>query len=238
MTIARLSCLAALVVSLVLTVPRAGAEEPTAGSTDVRHLELGDIYVVVVRCDGAKATYNGQLVQMTDQWLVLREWSECWSERRVPKVSRVPFATRHFLDVDVDWIVTDRWIPRAAATVAGRCISEDKSDFEPLTATQPRWNEAPRIEFAEKGESADCTGPIEVEGTVLRCETLIFDEKRVPTPVLGYLPKWGVLFTMPEVELREGIREVPLSSLLSVEERAPISRMGHKTSKNSSSMGR
>jgi hypothetical protein len=230
---ARSISVAAFLMSFaLLSISARGDELGAVGgvSTDVRHLELGDTYVVVARCDGAEANYNGQLIQMTDQWLVLREWSECWGERRVPKIRRVPFATRQFLDVDVEWIVTDRWIPRASATVAGRFIREDKSDFQPLTATQPRWNEAPRIEFAEKGEWAECAGPIKVEGTVLRCETLLFEEKRVPIPILGYLPTWGVLFTTTEVELREGVREVPLGNLLSVAVPAPDERDGkHQT---------
>jgi hypothetical protein len=133
--------IAAFVMSFaLLSIPAHGEQ---LGATDVRRLELGDIYVVAVRCDGAEARYNGQLVQMTDQWLVLREWSERWGERRVPKVIRVPFATRQFHDVEFDWIVIDRWIPRAAATVAGRCIREDKKRFSAThrhSATMGRGN--------------------------------------------------------------------------------------------------
>ncbi len=205
---------------VLIAIPVVGQEAgiTAVAPTDVSHLELGDDYQVVVRRDGAEARFSGRLVQMTHEWLVLRMVSECRNEQGVPVLSKVPYVKRHFRNVGIGRTTTDRWVPRAATTVVGRLIHEDKEDFQQLATTQPTWEQVTRVEYAEAGEIAHCSGPLTLEGTTLHGMKLVCEEMETPLPILGQLPGFGNLFTTTEVELREETRELALESVLVVEE--------------------
>jgi hypothetical protein len=218
-------CWALLVMLLALVASPAGAAEPAAESTDVRHLELGDGYEVVVRREGVEARYSGKLIQMTDEWLVLRTLSEGRNEYGVPIVSKVPYAGRLFRNVGIGRATTDRWIPRAAATVVGRSLADQPGEMVKLMADQPNWEQVYRVEFAEAGEAHDHSGEITLEGSTLHYTVGIGHEVDVPMPLLGQLPGVGPLFTTRETVFRAEGREVPIGSVLSVVEPAPGERV-------------
>jgi hypothetical protein len=122
-------------------------------------------------------------------------------------------------------MATDRWIPRAAATVVGRSIAEAKANFMSLAAEEPSWDDVESVEFAEAGETSDHEGPMTLEGSTLHYTVGVGHEVETPMPLIGQLPGVGGLFTTREMVFREEAREVPLGSVLSVVERVPEERV-------------
>ncbi len=221
-------CPFVLVMSLVLIAAPVSGQEfgaTAAESTDVRHLELGDGYEVVVRRDGVEQRYSGKLVQVTDEWIVLRTLSEGRNEYGVPVMSKVPYANRLFRNVGIGRSTNDRWIPRDAATIVGRSMREERGDFPPLAAQEPTWKEVVRIDLAQGEKVDDFAGTLTREGETLHHIHLVVEEVETPWPVLGRLPVLGGTFTTREVVLREEARDVPLGSVLSVVEPAPEDRV-------------
>jgi hypothetical protein len=207
--------LAAQLILLTLAATSARGEEPAA-STDVEHLELGDRYKVVVRRDNVEQRYSGELVQLTDEWLVLRHVSEGRSEHGVPVLSKIPYANRMFRNVGVGRQTSDCWIPRSAATVVGRFLVNDNSDFERLSADHPAWDRAQHVQFSADGQIGNRFGCVTLDGDTIRYFDFTSRDVSVPWPVLGHLPGVGHVFTTYEVELQEVEREVPLKNVMSV----------------------
>jgi hypothetical protein len=213
-----------VIVLFAMVAPAHGQESGVADSElmDVRHLELGDGYDIVIRRGGVEKRYSGQLVQMTDEWLVLLARSESRTEFGVPMVSKVPYAGRLFRNVGIGRATALRWLPREGATVVGRSLAEDRGDFQPLSAQQPSWEKVTRVEFSHGRELAYHNGTVTCQGDTLHYTVAKNHEVEVPLPLLGQLPGVGDLFTIRETALREEGREVALGSVLSVEEPAPL----------------
>lgn len=204
----------ALLFVFALVATPAPCEEPIA-STDVRHLELGDRYEVVVRRDDVEQRYSGQLVQKTDEWLVLRFLSEPHPEPCLLVVSN-PSSSRWGDDEERLGCTTyECWIPRSVATIVGRSLVADKTEFKPVTSDKPDWNLVQRVDFAEGGKLGHHQGSFRVEDQTLRCLALSLHEQATPWPVLGHLPGLGQLCSTSELELVESEHQVPLESVLS-----------------------
>ena len=204
----------ALLILVTQVATPARSEEPTA-SSDVRHLELGDRYEVSVSRDNVEQRYSGQLVQMTDEWLVLRFRSEPHPEPCIPVVSKNPFSSWGDGEERLGCTNYECWIPRSVATVVGRSLVADKTDVERVTSTEPDWTLVQTVDFVEEGTISHHRGVVRVEGQTLRCLTLAMIEGTTPWPVLGHLPGLGQLFSTSELELVENEHQVPVECVLS-----------------------
>jgi hypothetical protein len=202
----------ALVLTLVATPAR--SEEP-APSTDVRHLELGDRYEVAVRRDDVEQRYSGELVQATDEWIVLRIWSAPHPEPCIPVVSKNPFSSWGDVEERLGRTTYECWIPRSVATVVGRSLVADKTALKRVTSDEPDWTLVQTVDLVEEGKVSQHHGVVRVEGQTLRCQSFAMIEDSEPWPLLGHLPGVGPLFSTSELELVINERQVPLESVLS-----------------------
>ncbi|WP_442482644.1 hypothetical protein [Aeoliella sp. SH292] len=208
----RLMC--ALLILLTFVAIPARSEEP-ATSTDVRHLELGDRYQVVVRRDDVEQRYSGELVQLTDEWLVLRFLSDPHPEPSLLVVSNPSKSIWGDVEERLGCTTYEGWIPRSVSTVVGRTLVADKTAFKRVTSDKPDWKSVQRVEFVAEGKSSRLTGTIRVENETVSCLTLSLFEHRTPWPMLGYIPGVGPLCTSSELELMENEHQIPLESILS-----------------------
>jgi hypothetical protein len=214
----------ALLMLVTLVPYPASAVEPNSGDgafSDVRHLELGDRYDVVVRRDNVEQPYSGDLVQLTDEWIVLRFKSEPHPEPCIPVTSTNPFSSWGDVEERLGCTTYECWIPRAVTTVVGRSLVADKTAFKRVTSDEPDWTLVTTVDFVEEGKIGHHRGCYKVEGQTLRCLNLAMIEHAAPWPVLGHLPGLGPLFSTNELELVTQERRVPVESVLSFQ--VPVS---------------
>jgi hypothetical protein len=156
----------------------ASPEEVTpagTAATDV-NLVVGDQYTLNVQRGGTAKTYRGDLIKLTDRWVVLRRTTArrhnperiFWA---LPQSLRAPAASHSYAIVSR----SDLWIPREAATV------ESHRDRAVGPAEKP-------LPIPENLKQAHCTGTlvrgereIDLTGNLMRFD----DERLILSTVAG-----------------------------------------------------
>src|SRR5690348_1732613 len=93
--------LAAIVLTATLVSPTtARAAEPNLDNS-IAHLVVGDSYWLRVDRGGTQQDAYGDLMTVTDRWIVVRSLSEGRNERGVPVLSKIPYLERTFKNVGI-----------------------------------------------------------------------------------------------------------------------------------------
>jgi hypothetical protein len=115
-------CRMLVVASALIAGDLAWAKKPDKSEENTADLTLviGDSYTVRAARAGASQKLEGELVKITDRWIVLRHTSPGRRERIVPMLSKVPFVGPLFRTRGVSALDEFVWIPRDAVTVEAR----------------------------------------------------------------------------------------------------------------------
>ena len=108
---------------LVLWSPAVCGQDsaPALPEASIDRLVVGDWYTIDVDRDGFNERFQGDFVKANDRWLVLRRISESRNDVGVPSAPKIPFEKpKQFSKVSIGVQTEYLWIPREAATIAGR----------------------------------------------------------------------------------------------------------------------
>ena len=97
---------------LVMLLSRVAMGQEPIPSDRIEELVSGDRYVVEVKRNDVKQRYEGDLLKVTDEWLVLLQRRECVKETGVPIASKLPYAKCLFTSVGIGRWNEQLWIPR------------------------------------------------------------------------------------------------------------------------------
>jgi len=203
-------------------------------------LVIGDWYKLQVKRRGVSAQFQGALVKLNDQWIVLRIVSEGRTEFGVPVVSKIPFAGRLFKNVGIGRTDDMLWIPREAATVEQRTMFAQQAAAadsvvpaaakENVSLQAPAGEEPPAgcactLHFAGAGPSQageeqatvkeqDTGALVEVTDDAVNLMVTRRVSTSVRLPLVGDLPVIGPAFTRERDEVRKERRQIDRADIL------------------------
>lgn len=124
-------------VILVLAAAASAKEKLSKAPAD-NSLVVGDGYFLRVERNGAGKQFRGDLVKLTDRWIVLRRISVSSLRREIPVLSTIPLVGGVFYASIPERHDEFLWIPREAATVEKRI-----QPAKPLVIKAPEGDEPP-----------------------------------------------------------------------------------------------
>jgi hypothetical protein len=205
-------CLLAIVAVALLSATVAHAAAP---DNRIDHLVVGDGYWLQVERHGVRHVIDGDLVKVTNRWIVLHRLSEGRSDYGVPVLSKIPYINRQFKNVGIG--VTDDydWIPREAAIIRGRLHAANPSSIEPPREDEPNLRAACAVKFVGTDKKV-----VEQEGKLkeMSDDRLTLSETEafrvdVPKPGWSKLPWVGGYFIESRTETREKLTEIARSDV-------------------------
>jgi hypothetical protein len=210
---------------------------------DAETLVVGDWYKLRVKRRGVSAHFEGGLVKINDQWIVLRIVSEGRTEFGVPVVSKIPFAGRLFKNVGIGRTDDMLWIPREAATVEQRTkfaqqaaatdgvvpvAAKENVAIQAPAGDEPPAGRACTLQFAlarsgagqaeegQKVEERDSGDLIEVTDDAVSLMVTRNVSESASVPLVGELPIIGRAFTRERTVIRKERRQIDRADLLSL----------------------
>ncbi len=183
-----------------------------AAGADARidHLVVGDSYWLQVERHDVRQEIGGDLVKVTDRWIVLHQLSEGRNEHGVPVLSSIPYIGHTFKNVGIGRTDVYKWIPRDAVVIRGRLKATDPPAVEPPRDDEPSLKAACEIRFVGMDNKV-----VEQEGTLKQMsdDRLTFSETEplrvdVPKPGWSKLPWVGGYFIESHTEIREKLTEI------------------------------
>jgi len=205
---------------LILLLPALPALAQETGNSAIDELVLGDQYVLDVQRPGGREKYDGELIKVTDKWLVLQQRRESRNECGVPILSKLPYTGRLFRNVGIGRWEEQLWIPRDAAIVQGRIQDEDG-----VASAEPE-GEGPELQ-------RDCSVSLNKVGHLTQGKlTAVADEEIVlsvastmttqtPLPVLGKLPLIGGAFNRTQTQEISEDQRIAMADVLCIRMFAP-----------------
>ena len=194
------------VFALVLTAATAissgqDASTVTLAEPAVDELTVGDGYAIEVDRGGVRQRLVGDLAKANDRWIILRQVSESRTDFETPVLSKLPFVGRHFHNIGIGRQTTYVWIPREAATVAGRVVATNREAIDvPADETPPVGNSC-RVDVVADGKIATHEGSLAElsdDQLVIASERCVAIKQSVP--YVGDLPFVGALFRRVRTE--------------------------------------
>jgi len=119
---------------------------------------VGDRYTVNVKRGGFVQSYEGKVLKVSEQWIVLRDYSTTMSTPVATRFAKIPVIGSWVRRTSEKPCEVDRWIPREAVTVASHSKAAN-----PVTIREPLGNEPPlnaggKVEVARDGKVARPSG--------------------------------------------------------------------------------
>jgi hypothetical protein len=207
-------------IILVLWSPAVCGQDTAAAlpEASIDRLVVGDWYTIDVDREGCNERFQGDFVKANDRWLVLRRISESRNDVGVPSASNNSFLkSKQFSKVSIGVQTEYLWIPREAATVAGRTRAAKSQPIAEIDGESPASGARCAVVLPADQKTVEHKGSL-VEMTD---ETIILSqERRVYTkravPLLGELPLIGAAFRNVTGHSETVRDEIPWASVLCV----------------------
>ena len=205
------------IITAVMLLPAAFARAADSESdARIDHLVVGDEYWIRVNRNGVDEDSGGDLVRVTDRWIVVHRLSEGRNERGVPVLSKIPYIDRRFKNVGIGRTDEYTWIPRDAATIRGRLRASNPAVVEPPAGDEPSLRAACEVTFVGSDHKvANLDGKLQRISddrlTLLKTETSSFEVRK---PGWSNLPVVGGYFIDTRTETQEKLTDIARSDLL------------------------
>jgi hypothetical protein len=200
--------LLAIVAVALLSAAVAHAAAP---DNRIDHLVVGDCYWLQVERHGVRQELSGDLVKVTDRWIVLHGLSEGRNEHGVLLPSSIPFINpKFFRNVGIGRANVYTWVPRDGVVIRGRLKATDPPTAEPPRDDEPIQGAACEVKFVGADKKV-----VEQEGKLkeMSDDRLTLSETEafrvdVPKPGWSKLPWVGGYFIESRTETREKLTEI------------------------------
>ena len=136
---------------LMLLAPTASAKEKAGKAPPDDSLVIGDGYLLRVERNGVRKQFRGNLVKLTDRWIILRRQSVSSASHQIPLLSGIPIVGSIFHTSIPERHDEFLWIPREAATVEKRIQAAKPSEVKAPQGDDPPVKVACAVEAVAVG---------------------------------------------------------------------------------------
>jgi hypothetical protein len=135
-------------VALVLMLGAGALGKDKNASSPDNSLVVGDGYILHVERHGVAQKFRGDVVKLTDRWIVLRRVTVSRVDRQIPVLATLPVVGAVFHTSIPQRHDEFCWIPRDAATVEKRIHAAKPAEIKPPDGDEPQTKVACRVELA------------------------------------------------------------------------------------------
>lgn len=199
-----------LLAIIVVAILSAAVAHAAAPDDRIDHLVVGDCYWLQVERHDVRQEISGDLLKVTDHWIVLHVLSEGRNEYGVPVLSKIPYINRQFKNVGIGRADVYTWVPRGAVVIRGRLRAASPPAVESPPEDEPNLGAACEVKFVGTDKKV-----VEQEGKLkeISDDRLTLSETEefrvdVPKPGWSKLPWVGGYFIESRTETREKLTEI------------------------------
>jgi len=216
------ACRSAIFLIAIIASPTVVHAAAPEADNSIDHLVIGDSYWLRVDWGGVQQDAYGDLMKVTDGWIVVRSLSEGRNEVGVPVASKLPYVGRLFKNVGIGQTNEYTWVPREAATIRGRLRAAKPTSEEPPLGDEPSLHTNCSVSFVGPDQKlAEHEGRLEAitnDRLSLLVRETVSREIRKPG---ANLPVVGGYFVETRNEVHESIIDIPRNKVFGVRIRVP-----------------